>query len=243
MQLAGELAKISLPSLIQLLRNGELTGKVCVTQGANTAFIYVLNGRLVHAETDSEQGKNALMELFLWLTGTFSLVEADVASMQHTLSAEEPVEKIVREGLAYLEKKKHLDQLRIGSRTILRKTSDRSMNDALYERIDGQTSLGVLITELKMRRFDYINTVYDFLAQGFIAVVEPVVNDDDVHLPAWVVSRLKQDNPDLTQAIVQMVIWVDRVKCWMYQADADMDKIIGELTVVQGSGTESKTQP
>jgi len=61
-------------------------------------------------------------------------------------------------------------------------------------------------------------------------VVEVQAPEDYVELPQWVTSRLKQDNPDLTQAIVEMVIWVDRVKCWMYQADADMNKIVGQLT-------------
>ena len=61
-------------------------------------------------------------------------------------------------------------------------------------------------------------------------VVEVRTSEDNVELPQWVTSRLKQDNPDLTQAIVEMVIWVDRVKCWMYQADADMNKIVGQLT-------------
>src|SRR5437016_5259022 len=101
MQLAGELNKVNLPSLIQLLRNGELTGKVCLTQGTNTAFIYVVAGRLVHVETDTEQGRAALLELFVWNSGTFSFVEADGAAMVHTLPADEPVEKIIREGLAY----------------------------------------------------------------------------------------------------------------------------------------------
>lgn len=229
MQLAGELAKISLASLIQLLRNGELTGKVCLTQGANTAFIFVNNGRIVHVEKDGEQGKAALLELFLWLTGTFSFVEADVASMQQTLPQDEPIEKIIREGLVYLEKKKHLDQLRISARTVLKPATARVIEDPIYEVLDGSTSLGDISTSLGLRRFDYINSVYDLLVKGHAVVVDQPAQSDEVHLPAWVVSRLKQDNPDVTQAIVQMVIWVDRVKCWMYQADADMDRIISDL--------------
>jgi hypothetical protein len=27
-----------------------------------------------------------------------------------------------------------------------------------------------------------------------------------------------------------MVIWVDRVKCWMYQADADLAKVLEDMT-------------
>jgi len=245
MQLAGELAKISLPSLIQLIRNGELTGKVCLTQGANTAFIFVEKGRLIHVENDAEQGKSALLDLFLWVNGTFSFVEADVAAVPRSFSPDEPVEKIVREGVAYLEKKKHLDQLRITSRTVLTPHGNQNVQDPLYERLDGVTSIGDIAAALNMSRLEYINSVHHLLAQQLVVVVEPPAREDQVDLPAWVVSRLKQDNPDLTQSIVQMVIWVDRVKCWMYQADADMEKIIAELAGQPGAppGMPASEQP
>jgi hypothetical protein len=229
MQLAGELSKVSLPSLLHLLRNGQLTGKVCFTQGANTAFLYVSSGKLVHAETDADQGKVALLELFLWLNGTFSFVEADAAQMPHSLSPDEPLEKIIRDGLAYLEKRKHLDQLRINARTILKPAAQVRVDNPVFEKLDGKTMLGEIAAALNLKRYEYIDCVYELLVRGQAAVVDPVSQDDVVQLPAWVVSRLKQDNLDISQAIVQMVIWVDRVKCWMYQADADLEKVIGDL--------------
>lgn len=229
MQLAGELTKISLPSLIQLIRNGELTGKVCLIQGANTAFIYVREGRIVHVESDSDEGRPALLELFLWLSGTFSFVEANLESVPQSFPPDEPVEKMVREGLAYLEKKKHLDQLRVNGKTILRKTHDKWTENPLWELVDGQTSLSQLNYSLGLSRYESINFTYELLINGHAVVVEPAQADEQVDLPQWVISRLKQDNPDLTQAIVEMVIWVDRVKCWMYQADADMDRVVDQL--------------
>lgn len=229
MQLAGELTKISLPSLIQLLRNGEMTGKVCLTQGANTAFIYVRDGRIVHVETDADYGREALLELFLWLSGTFSFVEANLENVPQSFSPDEPVEKIVREGMAYLEKKKHLDQLRVSGRTVLKKAVDKWVENPLWEHLDGRATLSQINYALGLSRFESINFAYDLLINSNALVVPPSIEDAQVELPSWVISRLKQDNADLTQAIVEMVIWVDRVKCWMYQADADLDKIAGQL--------------
>lgn len=48
---------------------------------------------------------------------------------------------------------------------------------------------------------------------------------EHIQLPDWVVARLRQDNSDIAQAIVDMVVWADRVKCWMFQADADFERI------------------
>ncbi len=231
MQLAGELTKISLPSLIQLLRNGELTGKVCLSQGANTAFMYVDRGRVIHVETDLVEGREGLLELFAWMTGTFSFIEANIDAVPRTLALDEPIEKIIREGVAYLEQKKYLEQLRINFRTVLRPVADprRTVSDPIYARLDGKTALGEIISELKLSRRTYTASVYGLLAQGLATVVEPLSVSGQIELPPWVVSRLKQDNPDISQSIVEMVIWVDRIKCWMYQADADLESIVSRL--------------
>jgi hypothetical protein len=53
-----------------------------------------------------------------------------------------------------------------------------------------------------------------------------------LNLPDWVIARLKQDNPDISAAIVDMVIWADRVKCWLYQTDSDLAAIIEDLAAV-----------
>jgi hypothetical protein len=54
--------------------------------------------------------------------------------------------------------------------------------------------------------------------------------DESIELPEWVKARLKQDNENLSQAIIDMVIWVDRLKCWMYQADADLANVLEEIS-------------
>lgn len=241
MQLAGELSKISLSSLIQLSRNGELTGKLCLTHGVDTAFIFVENGKILHAETDGAHGVEALHELFLWTTGTFSFIEETVNGALRTLE-HEPIERIVREGLAYAEHKKFLDQLRISSRTVLRAIASAShvANDPLLSKLDGVTPLGELAPGLRLSKRLYTASLHKILASGLAVVVEAQApGDDEIALPDWVVSRLKQDNPDLSQAIVEMVIWVDRIKCWMYQADADIERLVEQLETSAAAGDKS----
>lgn len=231
MQLAGELSKISLSSLIQLLRNGELTGKICLTQGANTAFLYVDNGRLKHVETDAQEGTEALLDLFLWVSGSFSFLEAPVDAIATSIPPDEPIEKLIKEGVAYLEQKKYLDHLRVTPRTILaaRVNSGKKSSDPILPYLDGKTTLREICDRLKLERRAYIASVHHLLSNELAAVVQTQTAADHVKLPGWVISRLQQDNPDLSQAIVEMVIWVDRVKCWMYQADADLERVISEM--------------
>lgn len=231
MQLAGELSKISLPSLIQLVRNGGLTGEISLAQGTNNATIFVEQGRIIHVESDVGSGKEGFLELFLWLNGTFSFVESKLPDIQRTFSPDESIEKLLREGIAYLEEKKYLDQLRINGQTILKPTAlAKSIKDIpLLERLDGRKTLAQALADANLSRRAYVKAVFQILSEGLVVVSEPVVQGDHVDLPGWVVSRLKQDNPNLSQAIVDMVIWVDRIKCWMYQADADLERVINDL--------------
>jgi Domain of unknown function (DUF4388) len=51
----------------------------------------------------------------------------------------------------------------------------------------------------------------------------------NINLPDWVLARLRQDNPNISQAITDLVIWADRLKCWIYQADADLENVLACL--------------
>ena len=242
MQLTGELSKVSLPNLIQLVRNGELTGKIAFLNGAKTATVYVDRGSIIHVEADGSMGKDALMELFLWMSGSFAFMEDPLANVSRTLNPflpEESTDRLLREGMAYLDQKKYLDQLRISGQTILKPTEQaRRASKALLaiatpvlERIDGRITLAEALADSTMTRREYVQSVFACLAEGLVVVVEAAVqpNQEQISLPPWVIARLKQDNTNISQAIVDMVIWVDRVKCWMYQVDSDFGRIISEL--------------
>lgn len=248
MQLAGELSKISIPNIVQLVRNGGLTGEISLSQGSNTARILVEKGRVVHVESSNGAGKEAFLELFLWLTGTFSFIEGPVLEPARNFPSDEPIDRVLREGVTYLEQKRYLDQLRIGGHTVFKPTALGKQAGVvpLLNKLDGQKTLAEALVDTNLSRRAYINAVHHLMSEGLVVVAEPDMKaaTGQVDLPGWVVARLKQDNSDLVQAIVDMVVWVDRVKCWMYQADADLERIIDEVggdlqDDARGSGAET----
>lgn len=228
MQLAGELSKMNLASLMRLVRNSELTGKVCLTQGVNSAFIFFENGEPFHVESDYGTGKEALMELFLWQSGTFSYIECSPDKAVSSLNADEPLERLLKEGISYQESLRYLEQLRISSRTVL-KAVHADNTDAFLSGMDGNSSLAEIVERLGLSRFEYVLQLHKLLLTGKALVQEPLTVSDALKLPDWVISRLKQDNPDVTQAIVDLLIWSDRIKCWLYQADVDLERVIARL--------------
>jgi hypothetical protein len=229
MQLNGDLSKVSLTNLLQLVRNGEVDGFT---------------------------GREALFEIFLWVNGSFSFVEGEIGAIARSLDAKNPedtFERLMREGINYLDQKKYLEQLRITGDTILMgtdrikelvaaaKTNARiaaalTMVEPVVERLDGLKSLSVALADLPYSRRAYVQAVSILLAEGLAVVVEKPVSLESkaIDLPDWVIARLQQDSVDLTQAIVDMVIWVDRVKCWMYQADSDFGKMLDKLSDASG---------
>ena len=242
MQLTGELAKVSLANLIQLVRNGELSGKIALAQGTRTAAIYVDRGAIIHCEADATRGREALMDLFLWVNGSFSFAEEPLGLITRTINPylpDESTDRLLREGLAFLEQKKYLDQLRIGGQTILKPTDSAKfappqlleLVQPILERIDGRRTIAEALADANISRFQYVQSVCACLMEGLAVVVEAPIKPDDekIVLPPWVMARLKQDQADISQAIVDMVIWVDRVKCWMFQADADFGRIVNKL--------------
>lgn len=245
MQLSGELSKVSLSNLLQLVRNGEMTGKIALLQGAKTATIYVERGEVIHAEQDMMRGREALLELFLWSTGTFSFFEEEMSQAPRSLSPlqrqEDTLEKIIREGAAYVEQRKYFDQNQISGQTVLALTDvgrdpaarQKSGLEPVLALIDGRINLSEALAESGLGRRTFLQSIYRALVGGLVCVAAelPAQSGDHIVLPPWVVARLKQDNPDISQSIVDMVIWVDRVKCWMYQVDSDFTRILQQMTV------------
>ncbi len=225
MQLAGELSKMNLASLIRLVRNGELTGKICIAQGVNSAFIFFENGQPIHVESDRGIGRRALLELFAWQTGTFSYVECDVSEQAHSMASDEPLEKLLKEGLAFQDSLRYLEQLRVNARTIFRQSRSEK-SDAFLSCFDGTNSLADVVRILSLSRSEYVPLLHKALVDGKLVVSETAQKAGEIKLPDWVILRLKQENLDVSQAIVDLVVWADRVKCWLYQADVDMHRII-----------------
>ena len=71
----GSMREAPLPDIIQLVSQGGKSGCFHVQQEAAKAKIYLKDGRIIHAVTHSGEGFDALMEVALWLEGTYRFEE------------------------------------------------------------------------------------------------------------------------------------------------------------------------
>jgi hypothetical protein len=71
----GSMREAPLPDIIQLVSQGGKSGCFHVQQEASRARIYLKEGRIIHAVTPTGEGFEALMEVALWLDGSYRFEE------------------------------------------------------------------------------------------------------------------------------------------------------------------------
>ena len=71
----GSMREAPLPDIIQLVSQGGKSGCFHVQQDASKARIYLKDGRIIHAITNHGEGFDALMEVALWLEGSYRFEE------------------------------------------------------------------------------------------------------------------------------------------------------------------------
>lgn len=71
----GSMREAPLPDIIQLVSQGGKSGCFHVQQEASKARIYLKDGRIIHAVTHAGEGFEALMEVALWLDGSYRFEE------------------------------------------------------------------------------------------------------------------------------------------------------------------------
>ena len=71
----GSMREAPLPDIIQLVSQGGKSGCFHVQQETAKARIYLKEGRIIHAVTHSGEGLEALMEVALWLEGSYRFEE------------------------------------------------------------------------------------------------------------------------------------------------------------------------
>ncbi|HWZ86517.1 MAG TPA: DUF4388 domain-containing protein [Thermoanaerobaculia bacterium] len=71
MSFQGSIQELPVPDIIQLVSVSGKTGMFMLIRGPERGYIYLRNGRIVHAEIGSVSGEEAVYALAIWATGDF----------------------------------------------------------------------------------------------------------------------------------------------------------------------------
>ncbi|OQY01407.1 MAG: hypothetical protein B6I22_14470 [Desulfobacteraceae bacterium 4572_123] len=94
--IGGRIHGVSLPSFLQMAEMEKTTGTLTIQTQTNTGYLYLLDGRLIDAETDKFQGQNAAYTIISW---DKPLIEIDSVCLKTKRQITLPLMSILMEGM------------------------------------------------------------------------------------------------------------------------------------------------
>ncbi|HIA55697.1 MAG TPA: DUF4388 domain-containing protein [Candidatus Melainabacteria bacterium] len=184
----GSIESTQISTLITTLNNDGVTGRLEILGDESVGEIYFLNGIAMYAHVAGILGDNAVRELITWRKGTFAFFHDEKTEVRNVLK---PMMETVMEGIALLDKKKHLERMGLTTDAYLVKKS-RNMSDTevrlmltkgeplnvdrqieVYRTIGHKYSLNDLLRDRPMESADWIPLIFNFLTCELIEIKPP----------------------------------------------------------------------
>ncbi len=173
MSFQGSIQELPVPDIIQLVSVSGKTGMFMLVRGAERGYIYLRNGRIVHAELGGVTGEEAVYALAIWSTGDF----------QFTPGKETETSTIDRTNTSLLmEAARRLDEWKVLARKVpdvdhVPVLKPRSMGEPvtlsppewnLVIRIDGRKSVEELSRATSSNSFETAKVLYGLVTSDLV---------------------------------------------------------------------------
>lgn len=160
----GIMREAPLPDIIQLMSQGGRTGCFHVVEESRRAKVYLKDGRIVHAVSQSGEGLEALYELALWLDGHYHFEET---------SGDIPVTITKTNAAVLMEMHRRMDEWRVISQKVT--SLDLYAQSTL---LPGETPQGASPRELKLlpllTGFYTVNELAEVLQKPVLTIAKDI---------------------------------------------------------------------
>ena len=173
MSFQGSIQELPVPDIIQLVSVSGKTGMFMLMRGSERGYIYLRNGKIVHAEVGSIRGEEAVYALAIWSSGDFQFTpgkETDATTIDKTNTS------------LLMEAARRLDEWKVLSRKIpgvdyIPMLKPREMGEAvtlsppewnLVIRIDGRRTVEELARATNSNSFDTAKVLYGLVTADLI---------------------------------------------------------------------------
>jgi hypothetical protein len=102
--ISGDISNTRVPEIVKILSLGRRTGRLYVTNGAETGNIFFSDGRVVHARCSSLTGIKAIQEASVWSSGEYRFFVDEQADMQTVIMDMEEILSEVTNHLRQMDK-------------------------------------------------------------------------------------------------------------------------------------------
>ncbi len=182
MALSGSLAEISLADIIQLIGNMGKTGRIKLERDGETGFIYFQNGKLVHAELESENlvGESAIYRLASWKNGDFAF---EMDQKTNKITIKRPFATILMEAVRIMDEWE-LIRKKISSEKVIpyfkevdpenqRRITLNTKEWYVLSKIDGKKSIKEIAFEARMSIYEVAKLFYGLSVNDLIDFKPP----------------------------------------------------------------------
>lgn len=184
----GSVESTQISTLLNTLAADGLTGRLEILGDESVGEIYLLNGTAMYAHVAGILGDNAVRELITWRKGSFAFFPDEKTEVRNVLK---PLMETIMEGIALLDKKKHLERMGLTTdaylvkkgrnlgdsevRLMLSKGESISMDRQLevFKIIGHKYSLNDLLRDRPMESAEWIPMIFNFLTCELIDIRPP----------------------------------------------------------------------
>lgn len=173
MELKGDIGVLGILELIQTLSNMGKTGKLeIVLPTKEKGELYFKNGKLIHAHSIDNIGKEALIEILNWNRGSFRFVENVILPAP---TIDEDTSKTVIEAISlqdeFRTKEDVLNFIPVLNDKIEMENISISVDEwRLLNIIDGKKKLCDIIEEIGTEKIKMINIIEELYKKGIISL-------------------------------------------------------------------------
>ncbi len=206
----GKLEDMPIPTLLQSMNMGGMTGKVVITDEMNQSELFFDGGDLVHATCLNFKGDLAITELVTWETGKFFFFK-DEKSDQRTVKKR--LDGILMEAVTLLDQSRYLFNTGLKMDLYIAKKypnlseaefeakireaapHDLAPQKEFYVKLDGNQTLFDILREKPMPKRDWVPVMFNLMQCDLIELREtPLRPDKTKLLQATVLDRVAIDN-------------------------------------------------
>lgn len=171
--ISGDLANTRCPEIIKILSLGKRTGRLYLTNGAETGNIYFSGGEVIHAQCAALAGIKAIHEMAVWASGEYRFFVDEPADMQTIIMG---VEEVLSETTSHLRQMDKVTSLIPSSAAVYALEPDirdkeiqiKSIQWKVLSMVDGRKSITDIAQAVGLGVSDTMKIIYTLLRMGLL---------------------------------------------------------------------------
>jgi hypothetical protein len=176
--LEGDLKNMQVQNLLQSITLSKMTGRLGIVGASCNADVYFEEGAPTHAQSGTEQGEIALIELLMWNDGQFQFYQDERTSHR---TVNKRLDSLLMEGMALLDQNNYLTAQGVTVQSyLLRKHKELSeaqfeqlvakgapldmmLQKRFYQLVDNKSNLLEILRKLPLSKMDWIPVMFNML--------------------------------------------------------------------------------